>query len=133
MPLSQLTNGLETTKVTFEGKLGNQYAGFAASYNENKEKYGDAWQKAQSIADKLTNWLDHIDLIKAKTIAETEGLSIEQVLAKNESTGKDTVLDLKYVSSKDNYDVNTNIMIGAEPETPKIQIMLMGIIIAQLF
>jgi gliding motility-associated protein GldM len=113
-----INNGLETTMVTFDGKLGGQYGAFNASYNENKEKYGAAWAQAQELRTKANEIVSHIDLIKATTIAQTEGLTIEDVLAKNESTGKDTVLDLKYVSSKDNYDVTTNIMIGAEPDKP---------------
>jgi len=59
----------------------------------------------------------HIDLIKAKTIAETEGKTLEEVMAKGQF-GQDTILNLSYVSAKDNYNVNTNIMIGAEPDNP---------------
>lgn len=114
-----INNGLETTMVTFDGKLQGQYGAFNASYNENKEKYGKAWAKAQELRTEADEMIHHIDLIKAKTIAETEGLTIDEVLARNASTGKDTVLDLQYVSSKDNYDVNTNLMIGAEPDTPR--------------
>jgi len=113
-----INNGLETTMVTFDGKLNGQYGAFAASYNENKEKYGAAWAQAQELRTDADELVGFIDRIKAKTIAETEGLAMEDVLAKDQSTGKDTVLNLKYVSSKDNYDVNTNIMIGAEPDTP---------------
>ncbi len=113
-----INEGLETTKVTFDGKLSNQYAGFAASYNENKEKYGDAWEKAQALQKQASDLVEHIDLIKAKTIAETEQLTMEEVIGPN-AFGRDTVLGLKYVSKKDNYDTNTNIMIGAEPDKPK--------------
>jgi len=113
-----INGGLETTKATFEGKLNGQYAGFAASYNENPEKYGDAWQKAQTLQRQANELVDHINLIKAKTIAQTEGLEMDQVMGKN-AFGMDTILDLKYVNAKDNYDANTNIMIGAEPDNPK--------------
>ncbi len=114
-----INNGLETTKVTFDEKLSNQYGRFAASYNENKEKYGQAWQSAQSLQTQANELVRHIDLIKAKTIADTEGLTMEQVIGKDESTGRDTILSLKYVASKDNYDVNTLVMIGDKPESPK--------------
>ena len=113
-----INGGLETTKATFEGKLGGQYAGFAASYNENPEKYGEAWQKAQSLQQQANALVAHINTIKAKTIAQTEGLEMDQVMGKNQY-GLDTILDLKYVNGKDNYDDNTNIMIGAEPDKPK--------------
>ncbi|MGB6036709.1 MAG: GldM family protein [Cryomorphaceae bacterium] len=113
-----INNGLETTMVTFDGKLAGQYGAFNASYNENQEKYGDAWAKAQELRSQANGLIQHIDLIKAKTIADTEGLPVEEVIGKNQF-GVDTVLGLQYVSSKDNYDVNTNLMIGAEPDTPR--------------
>jgi gliding motility-associated protein GldM len=112
-----INKGLETTMVTFDGKLAGQYGAFAASYNENKEKYGAAWAQAQELRTQANELVQHIDQIKAKTIAMTEGLQMEEVIAKNQF-GQDTVLGLLYVSSKDNYDVNTNIMIGAEPDKP---------------
>src|SRR5690606_35041799 len=101
----------------FDGKLGNQYAAFAASYNENKEKYGKAWADAQVLQKEANDLVKHIDMIKAKSIAATEGKEMTEVIAPG-PFGTDTILDLKYVSAKDNYDVNTNLMIGAEPNNP---------------
>ncbi len=112
-----INNGLETTKVTFDGKLGGQYGAFAASYNENPTKYGPAWEKAQVLRKDAQALIGRIDLIKAKTIAETEGMAMEEVIGKG-AMGTDTILNLNFVSNKDNYDVNTNIMIGAEPDKP---------------
>ncbi len=114
-----INNGLETTKVAFDGKLEGQYAGFQAAYNENKVKYGKAWEQAQALRITADELVKHIDLIKAKTIAVTEGKTMEEVLGKN-AFGQDTVLNLTFVNSKDNYDVNTNIMVGAEPDTPLV-------------
>lgn len=112
-----INDGLETTKVTFDGKLDSQYAGFAASYNENPEKYGPAYEKAQVLRKQADELVKHIDKIKAKTIAETEGKTLDQVIGKG-PFGQDTILNLAYVKGKDNYNVNTNIMIGAEPDKP---------------
>ena len=114
-----INTGLETTKVTFDDKLSNQYARFNASYNENKVKYGPAWEDAQQLKAAANELMVHIDLIKAKTIADTEGLPMDQVMAKDEF-GVDTIINLKYISSKDNYDVNTLIMIGSKPESPAL-------------
>lgn len=112
-----INNGLETTKVTFDGKLNNLYANFAASYNENPQKYGEAHQKAQELKAAADKLVAHIDKIKAKTIAETEGLEMDQVIGRG-PLGTDTILNLQYVVGKDNYDKNTNLMIGAEPNNP---------------
>lgn len=113
-----VNNGLETTKVTYDGKLGSQYQGFAASYNENPEKYGEAWAKAQKLRKEANALVHHIDLIKAKTIAETAELPMDQVIGEN-AYGVDTILSMSYIDSKDNYNVNTNIMIGSSPNKPK--------------
>lgn len=113
-----INDGLETTKVTFDGKLGKQYGSFAASYNENPEKYGDAWNKAQKLRKEANDLIHHIDLIKAKCIAATEGLPMDQVIGEGEM-GVDTILDLQYLEKKDNYNTNTHLMIGANPESPK--------------
>lgn len=113
-----INNGLETTKVTFDGKLSQQYAAFNASYMENPEKYGEAWSEAEKLRVRANDLISHIDLIKAKTIAETEGRTLEETIGKNQFN-VDTVLNLAYVSSKDNYDANTTLMIGAEPDRPK--------------
>lgn len=113
-----INNGLETTKVTFDGKLQQQYASFQASYTENPDKYGEAWQQAQDLRNKANELVTHIDNIKARIIADTEKMDREEVIGKNQF-GVDTVLNLQYVKQKDNYLVNTNIMIGAEPDRPQ--------------
>jgi len=113
-----INDGLETTKVTFDGKLSQQYAAFNASYMENPEKYGEAWAEAEKLRVQANDLISHIDLIKAKTIADTEGLTLEETIGKNQ-LNVDTVLNLAYVASKDNYDANTTLMIGAEPDRPK--------------
>ncbi len=112
-----INDGLETTNVTFDQKLNNQYAAFAASYNENPEKYGQAYEKAKVVREKANALVKHIDQIKAKTIADTEGIPMEQVIAPG-PLGNDTILNLAYVNNKDNYNANTHLMIGAEPNNP---------------
>jgi gliding motility-associated protein GldM len=113
-----INNGLQTTKVTFDGKLQQQYASFQASYTENPEKYGEAWAQAQELRTKANGLVTHIDNIKARIIADTEKIELSEVLGKNQF-GVDTVLNLQYVKQKDNYLVNTNIMMGAEPDRPQ--------------
>ncbi len=112
-----INDGLETTKVTFDGKLNNQYADFAASYRENPEKYGPSHAKAQELKKEADALIAHIDRIKAKTIAQVEGKTMEEVIGRG-SMGTDTILNLIYVQARDNYDVNTNIMVGPEPGMP---------------
>jgi gliding motility-associated protein GldM len=113
-----INNGLQTTRMTFDGKLNQQYADFNASYTENPEKYGAAYAESQKLRVQADEIVAHIDNIKTKIIAETEGLEESAVIGKNQS-GVDTTLNLTYAKQKDNYLVLTNIMIGAEPDRPK--------------
>ncbi|MFN2422274.1 MAG: GldM family protein, partial [Cryomorphaceae bacterium] len=80
--------------------------------------YGEAWAEAEKLRVQANDLISHIDLIKAKTIADTEGLTLEETIGKNQ-LNVDTVLNLAYLASKDNYDANTTLMIGAEPDRPK--------------
>lgn len=113
-----INDGLETTTTAFNDKLGVQYDKFLNSYNENKVKYGDAYTKSETLRSQADELVHHIDLIKAKTIADTDKKPIEEVMGKDQF-GRDTILNLKYLQSKDNYDVNTNIMIGPNSEKPR--------------
>jgi gliding motility-associated protein GldM len=113
-----INDGLQTTRMTFDGKLDQQYAAFNASYTENPEKYGEAYESATALREIANEMVSHIDKIKARIIADTEKISLEEVIGKNQF-GRDTVLSLGHVKQKDNYMVLTNIMIGAEPDRPK--------------
>lgn len=114
-----INDALETSKVTFDTKISQSYAGFHAAYEQNKAKYGDAWEKAVKLKAASDSLVHHIDLIKAKTIGETEGIKdpTKTLIGKNEK-GVDTVLNLQYVKERDNYFVNTHLMVGAEPDKP---------------
>lgn len=108
-----VNDGLETTKTTFKNKMAQQYADFAASYNENKQKVGPYYNSAQTIQTGVDDIIDYIDNIKVLIIAGTEGKTNEEIFA------NDTILSMKYVEAKDGYDIPTNLLIGADPDTPK--------------
>lgn len=114
-----VNTGLEKTKSNFKDKNDSDYNSFEKSFNENKQKVEPYWNKAQDVRKSANELVDYIDQIKANLIFQTDKLeSIEKVRGKD-ANGKDTILGLKYVSSKDNYDIPTNILIGAEPGKPK--------------
>lgn len=108
-----VNDGLEITKATFKNKMDQQYADFAASYNENKQKVGPYYNSAQSIQNSATEIIDHINNLKVLIIAGTEGKTKEEIFA------NDTILSMKYVDAKDAYDLPTNMMIGTSSATPK--------------
>ncbi|CAG0975786.1 MAG: gliding motility protein GldM [Bacteroidetes bacterium] len=114
-----VNTGLEKTKSNFKDKNDSDYNSFEKSFNENKQKVEPYWNKAQDVRKSANELVDYIDQIKANLIFQTDKLeSLEKVRGKD-ANGKDTILGLKYVSSKDNYDIPTNILIGAEPGKPK--------------
>jgi gliding motility-associated protein GldM len=113
-----INKGLEKTKTTFDIKNKQQYSALQNAYNEKKDKYAKAWQAAQVVEKSSKNIVDLINKIKAKTIGKTENLDPATLIGKNQF-GSDTVWSLARVSSKDNYDINTEIMVGSEPATPK--------------
>jgi gliding motility-associated protein GldM len=112
-----VNNGLETTKGTLKEKMDATYLQFGQYASENKEKYGAAYAQAQEVQKSAADVMTYIDQIKARIIAETEGLPLEKVIGK--SGAVDTILNLAAVSAKDNQDAITNIMIGSEPAKPK--------------
>jgi gliding motility-associated protein GldM len=113
-----VNNGLETTKGTLQEKMNSTYETFQGLAQENDKKYGAAWREAEKMKNEASAIISYIDNLKALTISETEKIPMEQVIAKGPN-GVDTVLSLQHVSKKDDYDSNTNLLIGPEPANPK--------------
>jgi gliding motility-associated protein GldM len=113
-----INDGLESTKITFKDKISDQYAKFDAAHSENEQKYRKNWERANKVKGLAQGVIDQVDQIKAYLISQVEQLPMEQVIASN-GRGQDTVLSLQYVKSKDNQDVNTNVMIGENPGEPR--------------
>ncbi len=115
-----INEGLEATKVTFKEKIGDQYARFEASYQENPAKYRENWDKAKEVRDLAEGLIVQVDQIKAYLISKVESLPMEEVIAAD-GRGQDTVLSLQYVKTKDNYDISTNVMIGENAGIPQTE------------
>ena len=114
-----VNNGLEKTKHNFYSKNKDQYAAFAASYNENKNKVGPFYEKAQEV-EKLSNEISHyIDQVKVEIIAGIEPTVAKEDIVGQNASGEDTIMNLKHVKVKDNYIFSTNLLVGAEPASPK--------------
>lgn len=113
-----INNGLEKTKTNFKEKNESDYSAFEKAYNENKNKVGPYYTKAQEVKKIADELVSYIDKIKAKLIAECEGIPENKVVGKDQS-GRDTILNIKWVNAKDNYDIPTHILIGDDPAKPK--------------
>ncbi|NND77174.1 MAG: gliding motility protein GldM [Flavobacteriales bacterium] len=108
-----IDKGQKNTTLALDGKIGQQMAAFSASANENKDKYGPAFAKAQKIDETADEIFSHINEIKAKLIMAVEGYE-----TKSEVLSNDTVLDILYINNKDNYDEPTRIMYGSDEKNP---------------
>lgn len=113
-----VNGGLEKTKVNFEEKNGSLYATFDAALQENEKKVKPFHDKAQQVKSAADELIGYIDQVKANVMAATDGVPLDQIIAKDEN-GIDTILDLKHINSKDNYDVPTEKLGVAEPGKPK--------------
>lgn len=112
-----VNNGLEKTKLTLKEKMDATYQTFQQYAQENSEKYGAAWSQAQGIRKDAADLISYIDKLKGTVISETEGKPLDQVMGKE--NGQDTVINMKYIDKKDNYDKITEIMIGSDETHPK--------------
>ncbi len=102
-----IEESLNTTNTNFDTKNGILYSRFKDAYNNDQKKvkpYYDNALKAQKYAKELC---DTVDAIKSRLYANVQG-----GLTKSQA---DT-FQLKYLDSKDNYDIPTRIMIGDDPE-----------------
>ncbi|NNC96179.1 MAG: hypothetical protein HKN92_11500 [Chitinophagales bacterium] len=108
-----IDKGQKNTTLALKGKIGQQIAAFTASAQENPEKYGPALEQANKIDKTAKEISQHINHIKAKLIMDVEGYE-----DKSEVMGGDTVLDILYISNKDNYDIPTTIMYGSDVKNP---------------
>lgn len=113
-----INNGLERTKTNFADKNASDYAAFERAYNENKIKVGPYYQKAQTIKKLADDIVSYIDKMKVEIIKQTEGIPENKIIGKDQF-GRDTIIDMKWINAKDNYDVPTHVLIGDDPAKPK--------------
>jgi gliding motility-associated protein GldM len=108
-----INDGLEVTNKNFMAKNEYTYAQFDAAKANDPAKVAEFYNKAQRAKGLSDEVYHHIENLKHYLIAMTSGKqSIEEVEA-------DSLFELKNVDSKDNYDIPTLHLIGAEPANPR--------------
>ena len=114
-----VNDGLEKTSINFKDKIDAQHTAFEKAYQENKVKVGPFYEKAKDVEERSDALYNYINQIKANIIAKTEGYpSWEDAIGKDQF-GNDTLVNIKNIGKKDNYDVLTNELVGSEPGSPK--------------
>jgi gliding motility-associated protein GldM len=101
-----IEEGLNTTNVNFDGKNGILYSKFEKAMADNKTKTKPWYDKAQQAKKMSAELCAYIDELKSE---------LYQGVQKVPKEVADT-FQLKYLDSKDNYDIPTHILIGENPE-----------------
>ncbi|MBS1582518.1 MAG: gliding motility protein GldM [Bacteroidetes bacterium] len=113
-----VNNGLENTKSSLKEKVDGTYDTFASMAKENEAKYGKAWASAQEVRRQASELVTYIDSVKVRVITQAEHWPVEKVIGKD-AGGKDTVINMEFLTKKDSHDEITNLMVGSEPGKPK--------------
>lgn len=104
-----VNKGLENTNLNFTDRNDNLYAQFDLAKKVDPVKVTPNWQKAQEIKKQSLELFSYIDKLQKKLISETDG--IPEFVA-------DTI-KMANLSSKDNYDIPTNVLIGDSEDGSK--------------
>lgn len=122
----KVENSLRTTQETLSSKIHDTYTTLELKYNSNKEKVGPFYDEAQVILEKSNTLIKYITKLKAHCLATSEGDFEEQVALNFEKYfgtdefGNDTVLNLKFISKKDEFQALTTYMVGGKSHSPKV-------------
>lgn len=101
-----IEEGLNVTNTNFDSKNGILYQKFEKAMQDNKTKTKPFFDKAQEAKKKSSELCKYIDELKSELYMEVQKVPKESA---------DT-FQLKYLDSKDNYDIPTHILIGEDPE-----------------
>ncbi len=117
-----IDKGIKKTTDSFSDKVEGQMAAFENSYQENKEKVEKYYNKAKTVEKDANELINYINIMKAKVISsslEATPDNYENYIAKNQETGRDTVLGIDPIEKKDDYDSPGYFLLGEDPAKPK--------------
>ena|ERR1051326_3286622 len=97
-----VNTGLEKTNVNFTNKNEVTYAAFEKAKLNDEKKVRPFYDKAMAVRKLSADMIKYIEDLKNKLMRDVDGV--------------DTLSNLRYLNSKDNYDKPTHYMIGDDPE-----------------
>lgn len=122
----KVENGLQQTDATIRSKVSQMMYEFEVKNGQNAQKVGPYFNAATAAAEKATALHGHITQLKARILATSSGDNdyaatgdLSGFLGYNAETKRDTVLNLKYLYVKDEYQKITRMLVGSEPHEPK--------------
>jgi gliding motility-associated protein GldM len=118
-----VNESMESTNEGLNHEVGTIYRDFQAQYDQNKEKAGEQWAKAQQVREETKEIIQYLDYLKFMLVGVNEykvpsnidSLKLMTDFYKDStlSTGiTKKVLMLKDVPTKDKYDNTTTYLIG---------------------
>ena len=129
-----VNDGQEKTNASIELKLEEQYAAFEHQYNKEPEKTQLYWDQALLIREKTDSIVNYIENLKLYLLLKTENISMNDLWHPKDpekviiNEGTDTTgrrisykFNLSNISSKDNYDAPTTIMIEDEQKATELK------------
>lgn len=105
-----INEGLEQTNNNFQTKINDTYQLFQKALAKDPKKVQEYWQKAQVIQKTSNKTYQYIEELKKNIITQTAGY---------EGNVPDSLFELRNIESKDDYNVPTQILIGADAVQPK--------------
>ena len=120
----KVENSLRNTQGTLDSKVNETSSALQAKYLQNKDKVQPFFDRAEVVNQRSEALISYVNELKARIMAASAGdydeagdLNYSAFIGKDDS-GMDTVLNLKHVPIKDEYQNLTTYMGLAEPATP---------------
>lgn len=118
-----VNESIESTNESLAHEIGTIYRDFEAQYDQNKEKTGEFWDKAQAVRVETKTIIKYLDHLKYMLVGVSEynvpskidSLELMSLYYKDSTLSnglRKKVLMLKDVPNKDRYDNTTNYLIG---------------------
>ncbi len=95
-----------------------EYGTFADMALRFPDKFAAKQREALRVKAMADSIVEHLERIKAATIAEADGVELDHVRGKD-ADGRDTLRALLLLEKKDDRDVLTHALVGDEPGEPR--------------
>ncbi|MCB0760263.1 MAG: gliding motility protein GldM [Flavobacteriales bacterium] len=118
----KVNDKLGQSNKTISGQANALATTFESKYATNKEKVGPFYNKAKEVSEKADEMIQYVKEMQAFGMAASTGKIEtwkEELIAKSDDLGVDTVLSIEYIDKKDEYQALTQHIFGHDPNNPK--------------
>ncbi len=123
----KVENGLRKTDQTVQSKSRETMLEFEAKFLQDQQKVKPYYDAAKDIDSKANELYDHITQLKANIMAVASGErdvvdaggDLSKYIAQDKMSRRDTVLNIKFLEKKDEYQEITAYLVGGEPSDPQ--------------